>query len=65
MHYVRDVALREDACRVRKGSLPRLMAAFANLAISILRLLKISNLKRRMKQLSFRPDAAVALLAAC
>ena len=33
VHYLRDMALREDACRVRKGSLPRVMAAFANLTI--------------------------------
>ena len=32
VHYVRDVALGENACRVRKGALPRLLAAFANLA---------------------------------
>ena len=62
VHYVRDVALREDRSRIRKGSLPRLLAAFANLAISILRLLKTTNIKRRMGQLRLNPDAAVALI---
>ena len=62
IHYVRDVALREDACRVRKGALPRVMAAFANLAISILRLLRVKNIKRRMEQLHLRPDYTAGLV---
>ena len=60
VHYVRDAALREDACRVRKGSLPRVMAAFANLAISVLRLLGQRNLKRAMSNFKLRPNTAVA-----
>ena len=53
IHSVRDVALREDECRVRSSALPRVMAAFANLAISILRLLQVRNIKRKMSQLVF------------
>ncbi len=62
VHWVRDVALREDASRLRKGALPRVWAAFANMAISILRLLKIEGIKRRMNQLHLSPDSAVELL---
>ena len=62
VHYVRDAALREDACRVRKGSLPRVMAAFANLAISVLRLLGQRNLKRAMSNFKLRPNTAVAVV---
>ena len=62
VHWVRDVAMGEDRSRVRKGSLPRLLAAFANLAISILRLLGTKNIQRRMGQLKMNPNAAVALL---
>ena len=68
VHYVRDTALREDACRVRKGSLPRVMAAFANLAISVLRLLGKRNLKRAMSNFKLRPNTVVAAVwsaAAC
>lgn len=32
VHSARDTTLGEDACWVRKGSLPRIMVAFANLA---------------------------------
>ena len=62
IHWVRDVALREDHSRIRKGTLPRLLAAFANFAISLLRLLKTPNIKRRMAQLRLHPNQAVALL---
>ena len=50
---MRDVALREDECRVRSSARPRVMAAFANRAISILRLLQVRNIKRKMSQLVF------------
>ncbi len=59
-HYVRDVALREDACHVRKGSLPRVLAAFANVAVSILWLLKTANIKREIKRLYRNGAEAVA-----
>lgn len=62
MHYVRDVALGEDACRVRKGALPRVLAAFANLAISILRLLGRTNLRRSMHHFRMHPRKALAVL---
>ena len=62
VHYVPDVAVGEDKCRIRKGSLPRLMAAVSNLAISILRPLETKNIKRRMSQLPMDPNGAAALL---
>ncbi len=65
IHWVRDVALREDHSRIRKGTLPRLLAAFANFAISLLRLLKTPNIKRRMAHLRLHPNQAVALLLGC
>lgn len=54
--------LREDHSRLRKGALPRPFAAFANLAISILRLLTAESIRRRMDQLHLDPNAAVALI---
>ena len=33
LHYVRDVSMGEDACRVRAGHAPQLLAALRNLAI--------------------------------
>ena len=62
VHWVRDVAMGEDRSRIRKGELPRLLAAFANLAISILRLLETVNISRRMSQLRMQPNEAVGML---
>ena len=62
MHNVRDVALGEDACWVRKGASPRVLAAFANLAISILRLLGRTNLRRAMHPFRLRPREVLAVL---
>lgn len=36
LHYVRDVTLGGDACRVRKGSAPQVLAAFRNAVIHLL-----------------------------
>lgn len=68
VHDVRDTALKEDACRVRKGSLPRVMAVFADLAVSVLRLLAKQSVKRAMNNLRMRPNTAVGVVwsaAAC
>ncbi|MFI9838063.1 hypothetical protein ACIHFD_13570 [Nonomuraea sp. NPDC051941] len=39
LHHVRDVTYREDACRVRIGTAPRIMARLRNLAIGPARLI--------------------------
>lgn len=36
LHYVRDVTLDEDRCRVRKGASPRVLASLRNLVVHIL-----------------------------
>jgi predicted transposase YbfD/YdcC len=66
-HYVRDVTLGEDACRVRKGVAPQVLAAFRNVAVHLL-----STVARAFKPLISRaaaaryladhPDAALQLL---
>jgi predicted transposase YbfD/YdcC len=37
LHYVRDVSMGEDACRVRSGQAPQLLAALRNLVIGLIR----------------------------
>jgi len=66
LHYVRDVTLGEDACRVRKGSAPQALAALRNAAVHLLSQrdgdkagLSRAGVSRR---LSARPDEALALL---
>jgi predicted transposase YbfD/YdcC len=37
LHHIRDTTFAEDACKVRNGTAPRVMASLRNLAIGILR----------------------------
>lgn len=37
LHYVRDVTMGEDACRVRTGSAPQVLAGIRNSVIALLR----------------------------
>lgn len=37
LHYVRDVSMGEDACPVRSGQAPQLLAALRNLTIGLIR----------------------------
>lgn len=52
LHYVRDVAFDEDRCRARKGNTPRTLACLRNFAISLLRLLRVPNIKAALRDLA-------------
>lgn len=60
-HRVRDHDCAEDKCRARKGNLPRSLALFANLAISILRMVGTRNIAEAMELNCYHPAQAVAL----
>ncbi len=62
LHYVRDVTFDEDRSQVRTGYIPQVMAAFRNLAISILRLLDYTNIAAACRRLAARPALALAAL---
>lgn len=59
---MRDLSLREGHSRLHKAALPRLFSTFANLTVSILRLLEVDGTKPRMDQLHLNPDAVTTLL---
>lgn len=48
LHYVRDVSMGEDACRVRSGHAPQILAALRNLSLGLI---------RRRTRHKFIPDA--------
>jgi predicted transposase YbfD/YdcC len=48
LHYVRDVSMGEDACRVRSGHAPQNLSTLRNLAIGLI---------RRRTRHKFMPDA--------
>ena len=60
-HRVRDHDQAEDKCRARKENLPRSLALFANLAISILRMIGSRSIAAAMERNCYCPAQAVAL----
>ena len=62
LHYVRDVTFGEDACRVRSGVAPQVLAALRNTVIALLRAAGHANIAAALRQYAWRPDAALHLL---
>ena len=63
LHYVRDVTLGEDACRVRSGSAPQALAALRNVAVHLLSRVRPGNLAAAIRHLLAKPRKAVALVS--
>ena len=63
-HWVRDVTMDEDRCQVRTGAAPQVMAAFRNLAISLLRLAGKANIAAALRRHAAHPAEALALVGA-
>ena len=62
LHYVRDMTFGEDACRVRKGSAPQVLAAVRNTVIHLLAGTKFPSRPAAMRRFQARPEEARALL---
>jgi predicted transposase YbfD/YdcC len=52
-HYIKDVTLQEDACRVRLSRSVQILSMFRNLILNILRKLGFSNVAEGIRVLSF------------
>jgi predicted transposase YbfD/YdcC len=63
-HYVRDVCFQEDHSRLRTGNAPQLVAAFRNLAISLLHRFGSSQISATRRFFAYHPEQALALLCA-
>jgi len=61
-HYLRDVTFGEDACRVRSGHAPQLLAALRNVVISLLHARRARNLAAAIRNFAWRPSKAVQLI---
>ena len=61
-HYVRDVTFDEDRSQVRTGSLPQVMAALRNLAISLMRFAGHANVAAACRYFAAKPREALRLL---
>ena len=62
LHYVRDVTLGEDACRVRKGGAPQVLAALRNAVIHLLAGVEAPSRAAAIRRLNNHPEEALALL---
>ena len=62
LHWVRDVIFDEDASQARTGSIPHVMAALRNTAISVLRFAERTKISQTLRELADRPKLAVNLI---
>jgi len=61
-HYVRDVTLQEDACRIRKGHAPQNFAALRNALISCLRFAGHVNIASALRAYTWQTQRMLAML---
>ena len=61
-HWVRDVIFNEDASQARTGSIPHVMAALRNAAISVLRFTGRTKISQTLREFAARPKLAVNLI---
>jgi predicted transposase YbfD/YdcC len=62
LHWRRDVTLREDACQVRKGQAPRLLAILNSFLLAVFDFLHVNNVPRQMRSFDAHPERIVRLL---
>jgi predicted transposase YbfD/YdcC len=62
LHYVRDVTMGEDACRVQSGQAPQVQAACRNTVLCLLQQVPSDSYAEAMRRLAARPDEAISLL---
>ncbi len=62
VHWVRDVVLGEDASQARTGSLPHVMAALRNTALSLLRFDGHTKIAETLRFFAAKPKLAVKLI---
>lgn len=61
-HYVRDVTLREDACRIRTGHGPHNIAVVRNATIALLRLAGHQNIAAALRACTWQPSRPLVIL---
>jgi len=62
LHWCGDVTLGEDACQLRTGQAPQVLAALKNAVLALADALRVSNLAAQMRSLDAHPEQALALL---
>lgn len=62
LHYVRDVTLGEDACRVRSGTAPQVLAGLRNAVIHLLTEVGAESRPEAIEILQLHPEQARKLI---
>jgi predicted transposase YbfD/YdcC len=62
LHWPRDVILGEDACRVRTGNAPQVLAALRNCVVGLLRQTRSPNLAAAVRTFAWSPASVVLRL---
>ena len=62
LHSVRDVTLAEDACRVRSGSAPQVLAALRNAMVYLDSKIRAISVPAAIEILQLHPDLAQQLI---
>jgi hypothetical protein len=62
LHYVRDVTFKEDACRVRSGTAPQVLAALRNAVVHLLSQIPAKSYPEALEHLQIHPAEARQLI---
>ena len=62
LHWVRDVSLGEDACRVRTGSAPQVLAALRNAGLWLMRSSGLTAIAATLRRHAAKPEQAMQLV---
>lgn len=62
LHWRRDVTLGEDACRVRTGQTPQVLAALNNVVLALMDYLGVDNVAAQTRVFAAHPADALALI---
>jgi predicted transposase YbfD/YdcC len=62
LHYPRDVSMGEDACQVRSGDAPQVLATLRNVVLGLLRQAGWANIAAGLRALAWQPQVALRLL---
>ena len=56
VHYVRDVTMREDLCRIRKGNGSQLFAGMRHIVLNLFRLNGVENIAAEIRKMVYYPS---------
>lgn len=62
LHHVRDVTMGEDACRVRKGAAPQVLAAVRNATLALLKRAGCTNIAAALRRQSVHVTEALQMI---